>query len=177
MGAPKRLKQEDEVYILRKLLETVQKTFSSNFELECTRGFVTHDDHGYPLERESIAGQIRDVAYRSREAMIVFVLQLCDYLAGIDIKTYTNAGAYFFGLEIERQARDRLRHPSHQEAILIDETPITRKQEFYDAAFWGSPVVRAWVIVHVVQEWYAFHMSGWVYKEAERIVRDIRPVY
>lgn len=177
MGAPKRLKQEDEIYILRHLLITMQKTFTASFEPEGSRGFVTCDDHGYPLGFSSIADQFRDVAYRSREAMVVFVLQLCDYLAGIDIKTYTNAGAYFFGLEIERQARDRLRNPSHQEAILMDETPITRKQEFYDAAFWGASVVRAWIVVHVVQEWYAFHMSEWADKEAERIVRELRSAY
>lgn len=177
MGAPKRLKQEDEIYILRHLVATMQKTFQSDFEPEMAKGFVSYDDHGYPLGDKLVAGQLRDVAYRSREAMVVFVLQLCDYLAGVKRETYSNVGAYFFGLEVKRQAASRLRYPAHQEAILDDETSVMRKREFYDATFWASPVVRAWIIVHVVQEWYEYHMSEWAEREAERIVQEDQMSY
>ena len=102
-----------------------------------------------------------------------FVLQICDALSGVKRKSYSQPGSYFFRIAIESQARRRLNFPAHQEAMLKGDEPCTLDDIHYDNEFWSSSLVRAWIIVHVVQEWYQYDLSKWATEEARKIVKHI----
>lgn len=130
----------------------------------------TRDEY---LGKECVMGQLKDVARRSRESMVAFSLQVCAHLAGTKkIDRYPKAGAYFFGCAVDRQSDRLLKYPRHQDAIIDEAFRLKRNAEFYGKEFWSSEVILAWVVVHVIQEWYDLDLDVWAEHVAEEIDRN-----
>lgn len=120
---------------------------------------------------DSIAGQLEDIAFHSREAMVRTCIDTCRHLSceANETRLLVN-GCYFLSVAILQLGKGLKLFPENQDLEgLRDEEP-QRPASFYDSAFWGSSVVQAWLVVHSVYEWYALYMGRWAKDTAEKIV-------
>lgn len=164
-----RVQGGDERQILGMLYRLVEK-FRFNFDPEQDGRIVLYNTRNEYLGKKSIVYQLKDVARRSREAMVVFALQICAHLAGTKkLDRYPKAGAYFLGCAVERQRERLLKYPRNPDAIIDEAFRLKRDPEFYKAEFWASEVIMAWIVVHIVQEWYDLDLDAWAEQVAEEI--------
>lgn len=159
----------DERHILGVLHQVVSK-FRYRFDPESDGKIVTHNTRNEYLGKNNIVGQLKYVARRSREAMVIFALQICAYLAGTKkLDRYPKAGAYFLGCAVSRQRERLLKYPRNPDAIIDEVYHEKRSPEFYQTEFWSSEVIISWIVVHVIQEWYDIDLDSWAEEVAEEI--------
>lgn len=168
MSIPARLKEEDQLTILKALRTTFDKKVQPVLPDRYDYRIVDCNDDGVPLSQDSIARQLEDVAYRHRENIVAFALILTDAIAGKPGERFNLISAHIFDYALSFVAGQRLRFPTHDGSVIGTETlpKVTRKDGFYDAAFWSSEIVKSWVIVHIVCEWYTYHLRDWAEQEA-----------
>lgn len=164
-----KLQGGDERHILS-VLKQSSAQLRYNFDPEQDGRIVKYNTRDEYLGKASIMWQLKDVARRSRESMVVFALQICAQIAGTKkIDRYPKAGAYFFGCAVERQLERILTYPRNPDAIIDEAFRLKRPREFYGIDFWSSEIILAWIIVHIVQEWFDLDLDTW----AERVAEDI----
>ena len=164
-----RVQDGDERVILRRLYKITEQLRNA-FDPEKDGRIFLYNTRDEYLGKRCVMDQLKDVARRSRESMVAFALQICGHLAGIKkIERYPKAGAYFFGCAIERQLERLLKYPRHQDAIIDEAFQLKRNSEFYGMEFWSSEVIIAWIVVHVIQEWYDLDLDTWAERLAEEI--------
>lgn len=168
MSIPARLKEEDQLTILKALRTTFDEKAQPVLPDRYDYRIVDCNDDGVPLSQDSIARQLEDVAYRHRESMVAFALILTDAIAGKPVEKFNAISAHIFDYALSFVAGQRLRFPTHDGSVIGTEAmpKVTRKDGFYDAAFWSSEIVKSWVVVHIVWEWYAYHLRDWAEQEA-----------
>lgn len=164
-----RVQDGDERVILGRL-HKITDQLRYAFDPEQDGRIVLYNTRDEYLGKRCVMDQLKDVARRSRESMVAFALQVCAHLAGTKkIERYPKAGAYFFGYAVDRQSDRLLKYPRHQDAIIDEAFRLKRNSEFYGAEFWSSEVIIAWIVVHVIQEWYDLDLDVWAETIAEEI--------
>ena len=167
MPTPKTLKEEDELTIMKALraafTENVFPLLPDRYDYriyEC-------DSHRRELADDNIVRQLEDVAYRYREHMVAFALILTDAIADRHVESFNPVAAHMFDHALSTIAMQHLRFPSHEASVVGTEVPpkVTRKDGFYDKEFWSSEIVKSWVVVHIVWEWYEYHLREWAEQE------------
>lgn len=168
MSVPKRLKAEDRLVILKALRTAFDEKVRPVIPYVFDYRIVDCDDDGRPLSQDLIARQLENVAYRYRENMVAFALVLADAISGKSGESFNIISAHMFDHALSIIADRSLRFPTHEGAVIGMEVPTksTRKDGFYDAAFWSSEIVKSWIVVHVVWEWFAYHVHEWAKQEA-----------
>ena len=168
MSIPARLKEEDQLTILKALRTTFDARIRPALPDRYDYRIVDCNDDGVPLSQGLIAGQLEDVAYRHRESMVAFALILTDATAGKTCEKFNVISAHIFDYALSFVAERRLRFPTHDGSVIGTEAlpKVTRKDGFYDAAFWSSEIVKSWIVVHIVWEWFAYHIRDWSEQEA-----------
>ena len=132
---------------------------------------LLRNDRDERFPSETIANQIKTVAYHSREAMVRTCLDVCGILSQpSNGKKLLVNGCYFLRLAID-DVWKRLHHFPENPAFdnLLEDIP-KRPPTFYDTSFWSSSIVQSWLIVHTVYEWYALCMPRWASSEADKLV-------
>ena len=168
MSIPTRLKNEDQLTILKALRTTFDAKVNPVLPYTYDYRIVECNDHGMPLPQDSIVGQLEDIAFKYRENMVAFALILTDSLAGRTGEKFNTVAAHMFDHALSVVSEHLLRFPTHDGSVIGTEAPpkVTRKDGFYDAAFWSSEIVKSWIVVHIVWEWYAYHVRKWAVQEA-----------
>ena len=164
-----RVQGGDERHILDVLYRLIEK-FRYNFDPEQDGGIVLYNTRDEYLGKETIVYQLKDIARRSRESMVVFAMLICSHLAGTKkLDRYPKAGAYFLGCAVDRQRERLLKYPRNPDAIIDAAFRLKRAPEFYNAEFWASEVIMAWIVVHIIQEWDDLELDTWAEHVAEEI--------
>lgn len=168
MSIPARLKDEDQLTILKALRTAFDEKASGSLPDTYDYRIVECDSHGRPFAQDSIIGQLEDLAFKYRESVVAFALILTDSLAGRTGEKFNTVAAHMFDHALSTVASRRLRFPTHDGSVIGTEAPpkVTRKDGFYDAAFWSSEIVKSWVVVHIVWEWFAYHVREWAEQES-----------
>ena len=162
-----RLRKEDERILLSYLKHGIDK-FPTAFDPILDGRIVLVNSREELLSTATIKNQLVALAYKARETMVATALQLCAWLSGEKVGKYSVVGAYFLRESIYSALERRKTFPDHQDAIVGDKFALKRDKSFYDKDFWTSPIVRAWVVVHIVNEWFSCDMeNSWATPTAE----------
>lgn len=167
MPIPTKLKDEDQLTILKALRTTFDANARPVLPDRYDYRLVERDSHGRQLSEDLIVKQLEDVAFKCRENMVAFALILTDAIVGKPCEKFNLVSAHIFDYALSSVAERRLRFPTHEGSVIGTDAPpkATREAGFYDAAFWSSEIVKSWVVVHIVWEWYEYHLREWAEQE------------